>query len=262
MEFLVALNEFEGPLDLMLHLVRQHKLDLHNLNMAELADQYICYLQSMADLHLEIASEYLEELALLVEYKSRMLLPRQKDDQEDDYEEDRRQDLVRRLLEYQAYKEAAQMLSARYEERTLLLSRAPDSRIREWSRPVEETWTGTGDELAKAMERVLRRYAVLVPHETRVRTRELSTGMRRQQILHRLPPGARTSLRELCSDCTDVHMVVVTFLALLDLLHEGLVQAVQNEEDIRIYRPEGEAGTESGRTASGRAGPAGTKENQ
>ncbi|WP_294730916.1 ScpA family protein [uncultured Faecalibaculum sp.] len=234
MEFLVTLNEFEGPLDLMLHLVRQHKLDLHNLNMAELADQYILYLKSMADLHLEIASEYLEELAVLVEYKSRMLLPRQTEEQEDNYEEDHREELVRRLLEYQAYKEAGQMLSRRFEERSLLLSRPADPRIREWSAPVEEPWSGTGDELARAMERVLRRYAVLVPHQTRVETRELSASARRQQILQRLAPGSRSTLWELCSDCTDLHMVVVTFLALLDLLHEGLAQARQQGDDIAI----------------------------
>lgn len=237
MEFLVTLNEFEGPLDLMLHLVRQHKLDLHNLNMSELADQYIAYLRSMADLHLEIASEYLEELALLVEYKSRMLLPRQQDATTDDYEEDRRQDLVRRLLEYQAYKEAGQMLAERYDQRSLLLGRPADSRIREWSRPVEEEWSGTGDELARAMERVLRRYAVLVPHQTRVETRELSTAMRREQIEGRIT-SRKITLRQLCEDCTDLHMVVVTFLALLDLLHEGLAAARQDGEDIEIWQPD------------------------
>lgn len=237
MEFLVTLDEFEGPLDLMLHLVRQHKLDLHDLNLSALADQYIAYLQNMADLHLEIASEYLEELAILVEYKSRLLLPRQKDDEEDEYEEDRRQDLVRRLLEYQAYKEAGQMLKERFEDRSLLLSRPADSQVAVWSEPVEEPWTGTGDELARAMERVLRRYAVLMPYETRMETRELSTAQRKEQIRSQIP-AVGTTLSRLCQDCSSLHMVVTTFLALLELMHEGAALASQEADDIRIWLPD------------------------
>ena len=99
-EFSVTINQFDGPLDLMLHLIHEKELDLMNLDVNELASQYIAYIHSMQRLHLEIAGEYLAQLASLIEYKSRQLLPNSKEELEDHYEQDTRETLVRRLLEY------------------------------------------------------------------------------------------------------------------------------------------------------------------
>ena len=104
MKFHVSIEQFDGPLDLMLHLVKENKLDLFDLDMDVLASQYIDFIHEMQTLHLEVASEYLEELASLIEYKSRKLLPREKVEVEEEYEEDHREQLVQRLLEYQQYK--------------------------------------------------------------------------------------------------------------------------------------------------------------
>ena len=93
-EFTVTIDKFDGPLDLMLHLIKEKKLDLLDLDMSVLCDQYMAYLNSMQQLHLEIASEYLAELASLIEYKSRMMLPGKQDELPQD-EEDPRQKLVR-----------------------------------------------------------------------------------------------------------------------------------------------------------------------
>ena len=99
MEFKVTIDQFEGPLDLMLHLIKENKLDLFDLDMLVLANQYIDFIHQMKDLHLEIASEYLSELASLLEYKSRKLLPREEVVVEEEYEEEQqRQRLVERLL--------------------------------------------------------------------------------------------------------------------------------------------------------------------
>ena len=104
-EFSVTINQFDGPLDLMLHLIHEKELDLMNLDVNELASQYIAYIHSMQRLHLEIAGEYLAQLASLLEYKSRQLLPNSKEELEDHYEQDTREALVRRLLEYRQFKE-------------------------------------------------------------------------------------------------------------------------------------------------------------
>ena len=104
MAFTVTIEQFEGPLDLMLHLVKDNKLDLFDLDMDVLTDQYLTYLNAMESMHLEVASEYLSELAGLLEYKSKKLLPREKVEVEEDYEEDK-QKLALRLLEYQRFKE-------------------------------------------------------------------------------------------------------------------------------------------------------------
>ncbi|MBQ2582540.1 MAG: segregation/condensation protein A, partial [Erysipelotrichaceae bacterium] len=102
MGFEVETLKFEGPLDLMLHLIHEQQLDIFDLDMEILTDQYIRYLHAMEDLHLEVESEYLVELATLIEYKSKKLLPK-KEDEADDNLEDPKDKLVRRLLEYQKY---------------------------------------------------------------------------------------------------------------------------------------------------------------
>ena len=110
MEFTVLIDQFEGPLDLMLHLIRENKLDLFDLDMNVLTEQYLAYLETMESMHLEIASEYLGELAALLEYKSKKLLPREKVEITEEYEEDHRDRLVSRLLEYQRFKEISETL--------------------------------------------------------------------------------------------------------------------------------------------------------
>ena len=110
MHFSVSLEQFDGPLDLMLHLIKENKLELFDLDLDTLATQYINYIHQVQELHLEVASEYLTELASLLEYKSRKLLPREEVEVQEEYEEDNRQRLVARLLEYQRYKEVSQFL--------------------------------------------------------------------------------------------------------------------------------------------------------
>ena len=120
MAFTIMIDQFEGPLDLMLHLIKDNKLDLFDLDMNILTDQYLQYLNAMESMHLEVASEYLAELAGLLEYKSKKLLPREKVVSEEEYEEDQREKLVKRLLEYQRYKEVSAQFEQKYEERQLI----------------------------------------------------------------------------------------------------------------------------------------------
>ena len=132
MAFTVTIEQFEGPLDLMLHLIKDNKLDLFELDMDVLTDQYLQYLNAMESMHLEVASEYLAELAGLIEYKSKKLLPREKVVIEEEYEEDQREKLVKRLLEYQRYKEVSQEFEKKYEERQLLMSKPISEETQKW----------------------------------------------------------------------------------------------------------------------------------
>ena len=126
MDFLITLDQFEGPLDLMLHLIKENKLDLFDLDI-----------HAMQNMHLEVASEYLSELASLIAYKSKKLLPRETVEVEEEYEEDQRDQLVARLLEYQRYKEVSLALKEDYEQRQLHFSRPVSSLVEEWKVPVE-----------------------------------------------------------------------------------------------------------------------------
>ncbi len=243
MEFKVTIDQFEGPLDLMLHLIKENKLDLFDLDMLVLANQYIDFIHQMKNLHLEVASEYLSELAALLEYKSRKLLPREEVVVEEEYEEEQqRQRLVERLLEYQRYKEVSASLKDSFEQRQMHFTRPAASLIESWSKPIEldHLKTQSPYELVKAMQRVMHRMILLQPYETKVTIKELSVEERLEQIQSFLKHTDRPiEFEELCQDCVNLHMVVVTFLAILDLIHQKMLDFTMDEED-HIYVKKGE----------------------
>lgn len=237
MKFTVTIDQFEGPLDLMLHLIKENKLDLFDLDMNVLTTQYIEFIHQMKDLHLEIASEYLSELASLIEYKSKKLLPREEVQVEEDYEEDQRTKLVARLVEYQKYKEISEKLRIDYENRQKHFTRPISPLVEQWSIPIESDTLENQSpyELLKAMNRVLQRMILLKPYETKVTIKELSVEERLEQIKERLKDSNDMILFEtLCDDCSSLHMVIVTFLSILDLIHQKWLDFTIDSED-HIY---------------------------
>ena len=130
--FRISIDQFEGPMDLMLHLVREKELDLFDLDLDVLADQYIAYIEAMDNMHLEIASEYLAELAGLLAYKSRRLLPKDKSELEDTYEEDTREQLVQRLLEYDRFQRVSETFRQLQEERMLHMDKPQEEIVSGW----------------------------------------------------------------------------------------------------------------------------------
>ena len=237
MKFTVTIDQFEGPLDLLLHLIKENKLDLFDLDMNVLTTQYIEFIHQMKDLHLEIASEYLSELASLIEYKSKKLLPREEVQVEEEYEEDQRTKLVARLVEYQKYKEISEKLRIDYENRQKHFTRPVSPLVEQWSIPIESDTLENQSpyELLKAMNRVLQRMILLKPYETKVTIKELSVEERLEQIKERLKDSNDTILFEtLCADCSSLHMVIVTFLSILDLIHQKWLDFTIDSED-HIY---------------------------
>lgn len=237
MKFTVTIDQFEGPLDLMLHLIKENKLDLFDLDMNVLTTQYIEFIHQMKDLHLEIASEYLSELASLIEYKSKKLLPREEVQVEEEYEEDQRTKLVARLVEYQKYKEISEKLRIDYENRQKHFTRPVSPLVEQWSIPIESDTLENQSpyELLKAMNRVLQRMILLKPYETKVTIKELSVEERLEQIKERLKDSNNTiSFETLCDDCSSMHMVIVTFLSILDLIHQKWLDFTIDSED-HIY---------------------------
>lgn len=237
MKFTVTIDQFEGPLDLMLHLIKENKLDLFDLDMNVLTTQYIEFIHQMKDLHLEIASEYLSELASLIEYKSKKLLPREEVQVEEEYEEDQRTKLVARLVEYQKYKEISEKLRIDYENRQKHFTRPVSPLVEQWSIPIESDTLENQSpyELLKAMNRVLQRMILLKPYETKITIKELSVEERLEQIKERLKDSNDMILFEtLCDDCSSLHMVIVTFLSILDLIHQKWLDFTIDSED-HIY---------------------------
>ena len=231
--------KFEGPLDLMLHLIREQQLDIFDLDMVTLTDQYIKYLHEMEELHLEIESEYLVELATLIEYKSKRLLPTRPDEIEDNYE-DPKDKLVRRLLEYQKYKEVSKTLYDSYLDRQEELSKPTSFEEVLKNSQVDETQKIEGDpyDLLKAMNKVLRRIQLSKPIDVKFAPKELSPEDRILQIKSRLKTLPETfSFDTLIDDCQDIHQYIVTFLAILDMAKDHyLVFSVNEKEEIWFRR--------------------------
>ena len=220
-EFKVTIEQFEGPLDLMLHLIKEKELDLFDLDVNVLTDQYISYLNAMSEMHLEVASEYLVELAELIEYKSKKLLPRDNSELEDDYEEDPKERLVRRLLEYQQFKE--------------MLTKPMSGVVDEWirSEPEDQHYDGNPYDLMRAMRKVLMRIQLQKPIETKYTHREISMEDRELEVrakLDHLPETFR--FEKLLEDCHDMPMFIATFLAVLDLARLHTLVFTVDENDV------------------------------
>ena len=239
MGFEVETLNFEGPLDLMLHLIHEQQLDIFDLDMEILTDQYIRYLHAMEDLHLEVESEYLVELATLIEYKSRKLLPKQKDEPEDEYE-DPKDKLVRRLLEYQKYKEVSKTLYDSYLERQDQLSKPVsfEEIIRHKNDIESQKPEGDPYDLLKAMNKVLRRLQLSRPLDIRFTQKELSPEDRILQIKARLRDLPETfSFDTLIEDCDNLHEYVITFIAILDMAKDHyLVFTIDDNDNIWFTR--------------------------
>ncbi|WCE10845.1 segregation and condensation protein A [Pseudomonas sp. JBR1] len=218
----VFLEAFEGPLDLLLYLIRKQNIDILDIPVAEITRQYMSYVELMKAVQLELAAEYLLMAAMLAEIKSRMLLPRAEGLEAE--EEDPRAELIRRLQEYERFKKAAEDLDDLPREgRNFVVPTlpAPEARARKLLPEVEL------GELLLAMGEVLRRADLFESHQV---TREvLSTRERMSQVLERLKDGAFVPFVALFTQEEGRLGVVVTFMAILELVKESLVELVQNE---------------------------------
>ena len=147
------INEFEGPLDLLLHLIKESKMDIMNIEIEEITKQYMGYLECQEKMNLEIASEYLVLASELIEIKSKLLLPSGKNEDNEEDVEDPREELVNRLLEYQAYKEITKVLQEKEELRREIYTKSPEN-IKNYVDEVSEvTCDVTLDELIEAFKK-------------------------------------------------------------------------------------------------------------
>jgi segregation and condensation protein A len=218
----VFLEAFEGPLDLLLYLIRRQNLDILEINVAEITEQYIQYVELIDAMNFELAAEYLVMAAMLAEIKSRMLLPRPESGVED--EADPRADLIRRLQEYEQFKQAAEDIDALTRlDRDVHLAAAEPPELRH-IRPQPGVDLR---ELLLAFAEVVHRAAVSVSHH--VQFEKLSTRERMSEILARLQRAPFVPFVSLFRVEEGRMGVVVSFLAIMELIKEALVEIVQSE---------------------------------
>ena len=218
----VFLEQFEGPLDLLLYLIRKQNLDILEINVSEITDQYMHYVDLMKSLHLELAGEYLVMAAMLAEIKSRILLPRPQEVEEE--EADPRAELIRRLQDYERFKKAAEDLDElpRMGRETYEVEIKPPEYSAERQHPDVDF-----KELMLAFSDVLHRSNMYTEHE--VQKERLSTRERMSQILSRLQSQEFVPFTQLFKVEEGRNGVVTTFLATLELIKEQLIEIVQNE---------------------------------
>jgi segregation and condensation protein A len=236
--FPVKLENFDGPLDLLLHLIKRNEVNIYDIPIALITQQYLAAIQLMQELNLDIAGEFLVMAATLIHIKSKMLLPRPETAAGINGEEaeDPRDALVRRLLEHEKYKAAAGVLHEREQVRAA-----------QWGRPDERIAAIAGDDLEPELEvdlfslltafqavvqRARQRPKVVLPPE------QISIEVRIEQLLQRLSEHEACGFEELFGDAHDRASLIVTFLALLEMIRLKLVRVFQSGSfgPIRVYK--------------------------
>jgi segregation and condensation protein A len=220
----VFLEAFEGPLDLLLYLIKRQNLDILDIKVAEITRQYMDYIDLMTEIQFELAAEYLVMAAVLAEIKSRMLLPRQGDEEAD--EEDPRAELIRRLQEYERFKQAAiDIDDLPRTEREFWIGSADVPKI-DKPRPLPDVQL---QEMLVVLARVLRRAERFASHH--IALEPLSTRERMSTILDRVNQsrGQFVSFVSLFTAEEGKAGVIVTFLAMMELIKESLLEIVQTE---------------------------------
>lgn len=230
----VTLEAFEGPLDLLLHLVRDGRMDIFNLPISELCDQYIAVIRSYDELNLHVAGEFLVMAATLIEIKSRMLLPKPPSDpptDDDGTGPDPRMELVQRLLEYAKYQELSEWMQTVEGERRNVFFRAPSPLAPEYRVP-PQFGELSAEQLVAAMQRVLDAMGAGERQVTSVRRHRLTVRLTMRILMTRITEAGEkgVDLLEMIAEAGNGLLgVIMVFLSLLELLRSGTIAVAQDE---------------------------------
>lgn len=224
MNYEIKLDIFEGPLDLLLYLIRKNEIDIYNIPIALITEQYLAYLEMMRTLNLDLAGEYLVLASTLVHIKSKLLLPPAEGEDEEEEGEDPRAELVQQLLEYQAFKEAALRLEGRpLLERDVFKRGAPGEAE---SAAGEEAMIEVGIfELVEAFRRIIA--GLDNPEQLAIDAEKMSLADRINEIMERLSEEKQATFAELLGEKADRRRIVYTLLAILELMKLRMIRAFQ-----------------------------------
>ncbi|MDD5559680.1 segregation/condensation protein A [Candidatus Methylomirabilis sp.] len=232
MSYRVRLEMFEGPLDLLLYLIQVNEIDIYDIPIAKITQEYLGCLARMEELDLKVAGEFLVLAATLIHIKSKMLIPVQELEAEGVSAEDPRQELVERLLEYRRFKEAAMEFEELEAGQALLYGRPGDLSVPIVEGPLEVSLSALLRAFMAVMQRAPETMAVEITPET------INVGERMVAVLDRLTLQSPVPFLALFEGVTTRALLIATFLGLLELLRRGLVRARQSEpgSEITIYR--------------------------
>lgn len=238
METNFTINDFEGPLDLLLHLIKTEKMDIYDISITKITEEYLSFINKMEEMNLTIASSYLVMASELIEIKSKMLLPNNKEDEE---LEDPREDLVNRLVEYQKYKDMISSFKTLEENRKEFYTKEPINFYSLSDNKIVNDGSISVDDLALALAKFLERKELEKPIETKITKREITVEERRVDIKNILKKSRRVSFFELFEKKSKEY-VVVTFLTVLEMAKnkEIVIEQENNYNEIYVSSKDGE----------------------
>ena len=224
MHYVTKINEFEGPLDLLLHLIKKSNIDIYDISLSDITDQYLEYIHQMEELNLDIASEYLVMATELLEYKSRSLLPKKIED--DKEEEDAKEELIKRLVDYKKYKEITSEFKKLEDIRSEIYTKTP-SNINEYDEKVINNSELSVNDLISAFKKFIDRKEYEKPLNTKITTKELSVSDRIIKIKEILKTKNEVNFIDLFDKLTKDY-VVVTFLSILEMSKNKEIEIKQD----------------------------------
>lgn len=242
MQYNVKIDAFEGPLDLLLHLINRLEIDIYDIPVSEITEQYLLYIEAMNVLELDVASEFLVMAATLLAIKSKMLLPKQEEEILDsefggEMEEDPREDLMNRLIEYRKYKEAANELKTMEEERGQVFTKPP-SDLSDYAKDMQPDKLDLDISLYDmlgAFQKLLRRKKIQKPLHTKITRQDIPIEKRMEEILTEISgTRGKRNFFDLFPYEQKEH-IVVTFLAILELMKKNLIHIEQEDNFADLF---------------------------
>ena len=233
MQYKITIDNFDGPLDLLLHLIKENNIDIYDIKVEEIAKQYLDYIESMKNLNLSIASEYLVMASELIEMKSRMLLPKREEENNDEYEEDPREVLIERLLAYKKYKEVTKEFKDLELTRKLVISKEQEN-LSKYLKEEENENLSVSD-LVDAFNNLLEKKRLEKPVQTKITKKELSVTEKVIKIRDILKNKRKVNFEDLFENSSKEE-IIVSFLSILEMLKkdEIIVKQENNFNNIIV----------------------------
>lgn len=229
MNYTFTINDFEGPLDLLLSLVRQSKMDIYEIPIKTLIDEYIDFINSQKELNIDIASEYLVMASELLHLKSRMLINKEIETEEDEeYEINTEDDLRNKLIEYEKIKNITNAFKDLEEKRSEIHEKLPENYLEFADEIRYDSNVSTVDELYKAILEFQKRFKYTKPLSTRITTKELSVDERIKDIRKLLDKKKRVDFFDLFEEASKEY-IIVTFLSVLDMSKSNEINIIQED---------------------------------
>lgn len=238
MSYQIKTEVFEGPLDLLLHLIKRMEIDIYDIPMAEITDQYLLYIHTMRELELDHASEYLVMSATLLSIKSKMLLPKNEEAQEElPYEEeDPRTELVEQLIEYRRFKEAALLFQEKESERSEIFTKPPSDLSQFVQELPKSPAPGvTVYDMIGAYHKLLRRKRIRQPLSAKVARAKITIEQRMDELMSTLEKSETKLCFSTFFHIPDKQFIIITFLAMLELMKCNAINVWQSDNFEEIY---------------------------